>query len=680
MGFPFKSIRNIFSSRKKGETTDAPPAAPAPTPAPQPKPDWLKRQAPPARGSKATIGLIRGQHWALNDLISAQNYEDWRARSSVVPVPEKKYSIQACAYAETKRYALGSHTEESLALILKTRDRAAGLTTSQKLVRFGHEVDHGPSAPRLPRFKKFDDGFVPFSKLVKQQIELTPITPRASVEIEVEAVEDDDCTEVGSVSLERLKTGKTEYVDTKNSYVPAPSRFDYMFEGEQESEAGSAHGDPDEDTDSDSDESDDGMSWATDVNSDTYSLNAEVEDAKPMRIVKKSKPLEVDLGVAYQDEVGDTYDHDGGISVTKPVSLTEAHDMEMDSRARQLSRSQTHDRSSSRRPSDRHRREQETGLPLEVKIDTRRPEPPPPAPRPIYILPSEAKVGRFHYTSAQGILRLNYIKSYLSLSPDLTPAQLIHKLQTSYSTTAASAAQANPALLRAADELDFDGLLGTEELPYPPPTGGRDLRQITAKHWHAQGVKMFLQEGSNLFFKVGRREQDRIKRKWERMRATTTFEEETRIRAKLEGRVFRYADDRREELREIRANREKTDRRPRRMGWVQPGPSCLSSCKAVDDVEDEDDWDGTSSEREDTRGWWEEDEDHGKDNDEDNGEDDGEDDGDGDDTECDKGANAGEEGDEIEYNESEDGGEDDDAIGVPLYRVASHSSLGHGYV
>lgn len=654
MGFPLKSIRNIFSSKKKGETADAP--TPAPAPAPRAKPNWLKRQAPPARGSKATVGLIRGQEWALNDLISAQNYEDWRARSSVVPVPDKKYSIQACAYAETKRYALGSHTDESLALILKTRDKAAGLKTSQQLVRFGHEVDHGPNAPRLPKFKKFDDGFVSLSNLVRQEVDLTPTTPRSSIEIEVEAIEDDDPSGVGGISYEHLKTGKTEYVNDDDSYVPASSRFDYMFEGEEESEAGSTHGIPDEDADSDSDESDDGMSWASDVNSDTYSLNPKVDEAKPIRIIKKSKPYEVDLR-AYTEEVSDSHNHDDGFSVTKPTAVAEARNMEVDSRARQLSRSQTHHRSASRNPADRRRLEHKTELPLEVKAETRRPPPPPPTPRPIYILPSEAKIGRFHYTSPQGILRLNYIKSYLSLPPDRTPVQLILKLQGSYSTVAAHAAQANPALLRAADELDFDGILGTEELPYPPPPGGT-LKQLTARDWQAQSVKMFLQEGSNLFFKVGRREQERIQRKWERMRVATTFEEETRIRAKMEGRVFRYADDRREELKEMRANRGKTDRKPRRLGWVQPGPSALSLCRGADDVDDEEDWEDTSSEGEDEQGWWEESEDE-----EDREED-------------------GEEGDEIEYNDGEDDaeedGEDDDVIGVPLYRVASHSSRGQG--
>ncbi|RKU40679.1 hypothetical protein DL546_003837 [Coniochaeta pulveracea] len=661
MGFPFKSIRNIFGSKKKGETTEAPAPIPTPisAPEPQPQPNWLKRQAPPARGAKATLGLIKGQNWALNDLISAQNYEDWRARSTVVPVPEKKYSIQACAYAETKRYALGSHTEEALALILKTRDKAAELKTSQQLVRFGHEVDHGPGAPRLPKFKKFDDG--------------------TSMETVTEAVEDDGLTEVEEGSLEHLKTGKTDYEETHDhSYVPASSKFDYMFEGEVESEAGSSHGDPDEDTDSEPDELDDATSLASDVNSDTYSLNAEVDDAQPIRMVKKSKPYEVDLRGALAGQVSDSHNHDDGFSVTKPVTEEETQDMEMDSRSRQLSRSQGHTRSSSRKPSDRRRRGLETSSPAEVITEPRHP-PPPPTPRPVYILPSEAKVGRAHYASPDGIRRLDYIKSYLCLPPELTPAQLILKLQTVYPNVASQAAQANPALLRAADELDFDGILGTEELPYPPPPDG-NLKQLTAQHWHAQGVKMFLQDGSNLFFKVGRREQERIQRKYERMRRQTTFEEETRIRAKMEGRVFRYADDRREELKEISANRGKMDKKPRRMGWIPPRPSRLRVCIGVDEVdEEEEDREVASSSEEDaTEEWWVEGEQEIEEECEVEGKE-------GDETEYNEGEDDGEEGAEVEYEEGEDDApeecnddddEDDDEIGVPLYRVASHSSRG----
>jgi hypothetical protein len=555
MGFPFKSLRDIFSSKKKREkNTD--------TTSTKQKKTRPTQPCPEPRGTAATQAIINGYDWALDDLRSEQSYEDWRARSSETPVAERKpYSIQPCAFPETKKWVSASYADESLELILAMRDRAAEVKSSGELVRFGHAVVHEPDAPKIPRFKKIEDGFVPFSRLVKGGVALT--SPTAS---------DDGRSEVGSLGHASEDDRNRGEEEVEEPYPRPSARL--RFYGPSYSNAEDADL---SEAETDSDDADD---------SDSYSLNAKVNVARRIRIVRKAHQVELNArqqpDISSDDEVSDDfYTSDEELHLAEPIEIiSNAREIEVKPKSRQ----QTHRyRSSAPRPVPRDRdrvrrvrvRERGPGVPrLGDSLELSRRVPSPPVP----------KRGKHHYTTPEAQLRLSYIKSYLCLPPEMTTARLLLHLLVHHRDSATAAARSNPLLLRAADELDFFGILGTDELPRPPPGKPRDMsNEDKAIYWNYRLMKMWFKMKNSLFMDLDPEEQRRMRDKYKKMRARTSFEQEAKGWMAVEGRVFAVAYEKREAARESAVLKGWTSKKPRRLSWTGPGPSYLSVVNSVDD-------------------------------------------------------------------------------------------------
>jgi hypothetical protein len=103
---------------------------------------------------------------------------------------------------------------------------------------------------------------------------------------------------------------------------------------------------------------------------------------------------------------------------------------------------------------------------------------------------------KYHYTSAAAARRFDYIKSYLSLRESSQPINIFLLIIHYRPSTACDAARRNSAFLRAALDIDWDGLL--DELPDPRQTN--DPLQI----YNRRVVKNWFNWGGHLFTETGR--------------------------------------------------------------------------------------------------------------------------------------------------------------------------------
>lgn len=165
----------------------------------------------------------------------------------------------------------------------------------------------------------------------------------------------------------------------------------------------------------------------------------------------------------------------------------------------------------------------------------------------------------------------------------MTTSRLLIHLIIYHPTTAAAAARSNPLLLRAADELDFSGILGTDELPYPPPGKPRDMSKEDKNiYWDYKLMKIWFKGKHSLFMSLDIEERRRMREKYKKMRARTSFEQEAEGWKVVEGRVFAVAYEKREAARESVVLKGWTSKKPRRLTWSGPGPSYLSVVNGVD--------------------------------------------------------------------------------------------------
>lgn len=99
-------------------------------------------------------------------------------------------------------------------------------------------------------------------------------------------------------------------------------------------------------------------------------------------------------------------------------------------------------------------------------------------------------VQKFHYATREAQSRLNYIKRYLSLPEDMPPVRIILKIM-KIPTAPYQAACDNPALLRAALDIDWDGIIN--DLPWPTeeydPEVEKDWSMM--QYWIDSGARFF---------------------------------------------------------------------------------------------------------------------------------------------------------------------------------------------
>ncbi|KAH8910777.1 hypothetical protein BR93DRAFT_955829 [Coniochaeta sp. PMI_546] len=401
------------------------------------------QQAPLARGVEATSSYIDG-HWnfdAFANLITAQNKARKQARKHRNPVPNRKpYSLVPGGHQETIAWISRPNSPETLERLFAVRDEAARRKNARFVQGFNltrtlpePHGEHHPqdvsgceevgTPPRITRFKKVDNGFIPLTKTATREVKLTVSTAVNNVGLPHEdAVSNNDDLETGNTGTESLGlgifiegqgTGETPGLNQPSSTdapdedeSPTNSRWSYSSDSSDASTTSSdssasferwASGNSDDDLDLDrfTNASDDEGTSSTSYDQAERSILVKEKARQAVLPPPGSKLSEIDaFAEAWSANVADHSD---------------------------------------------------------------------PSPRPPYGPPLR-RHGKYHYTSAAAARRFDYIKSYLSLREGSRPINIFLLIIHYRRAAACDAARRNPAFLRAALDIDWDGIL--DELPH----------------------------------------------------------------------------------------------------------------------------------------------------------------------------------------------------------------------
>ncbi|OIW35268.1 hypothetical protein CONLIGDRAFT_627326 [Coniochaeta ligniaria NRRL 30616] len=183
-------------------------------------------------------------------------------------------------------------------------------------------------------------------------------------------------------------------------------------------------------------------------------------------------------------------------------------------------------------------------------------------------LPPLRHDGKCHYTSAAASRRFDYIKSYLSLRESMRPINIFLLLIHYRRSAACDAARRNPAFLRAALDIDWDGII--DELP--PRRHKNDSLQMYNKHvirtWFDCGGYIFTEPDPDGVPVIVFEDAESAELSWPELLA----------REDLEGPCKRWYDSRVNHPRLwMTLNGLETGHRRGRRKWQKPGSSKLGS-------------------------------------------------------------------------------------------------------
>jgi hypothetical protein len=303
------------------------------------------------------------------------------------------------------------------------------------------------------------DGFVPLAQLVAESIELTVPTPSVVDEL---SGSDTQTMADGDVFSDEDDAG-IELTTSCSS-----SRWSYSSSSSSDSD------------NSDSEEAD------SNPETEKYAGNHIIG-----RTITSSDALEFDTFADLSDSDSGDEDSTAAMHIAERRAFSKARKI-------QVPRTQRFDADIGRKPPEapcRPRMNPSKPSNIQPWLDDMyklsRPSRPRPLPRSPALYWPPLKKAKYHYTTTQAALRFAYIKQYLSLRPGMRPVEIVVNILTCGKKAASHAARKNQALLRAAEDIDWSGIV--DDLPQPRHP--RDWGRIKT----VQMVEVWIKRGGHLF-------------------------------------------------------------------------------------------------------------------------------------------------------------------------------------
>jgi hypothetical protein len=416
------------------------------------------QQAPPAKGEDLIWTYIDGD-WdssAQARLVAVQTKAHEQANKHRSPVADRKpYSIIPGGHEETVACVSRPNNPETLARLFAVRDEAArrknarfvqGFNLSRALPDPQNAAgkDAGQegtdSAPRLPKFNKVSNGFVPLTTLVAEEVSLAIPTVT-----DVDRVHEDDIF--------------SDSQDTGGRNTESASLCT-VADDEGKAVEGDSADMPEDDSASMV------SSWSSSSSDSSSCYSSDSEDS-------------FERWATGEDQANDD-DHGNEDTVTS------AHDLaERRYRARKKAAGQAAQRAVLPPPGSTLSEIDAFAQAWSENATTPHqpdPVPPPSAPAPqspgLPNVPLIRRDGKYLYSTTAADRRFDYIKSYLHLREEIKPISILLLLVHYRPKAACSAARRNPAFLRAAQDIDWTGIL--DEMP--TAGHGNDSTRIYNRH------------------------------------------------------------------------------------------------------------------------------------------------------------------------------------------------------